>query len=61
MNLIQDLGDLGVALVFWRAEFGLQSMKYSEEGCKVRINNQLDCLIAKMLNIIIIDDAVRSR
>lgn len=43
LNLIQDLGDLGAAPVFWRAEFDLQSMKYSEEGCKVRINNELGC------------------
>lgn len=34
-------------------------MKYLEEGCKVRINNQLHCLIVKMFNII--DDAGKSR
>lgn len=61
LNLIQGLGDLGVALVSWRAEFDLQSMRYLEEGCKVRINNQLRCLLVKMFNIIIIDDAGKSR
>lgn len=46
-NLIQGLGDLGVALVSWRAELGLQSVKFLEEGSKVSFNNQLHCLIVK--------------
>lgn len=58
LNLIHDLEVLGVALVSWRVEFDLQSMKYLEERCQVRINNQLHCLIVKMLNIILIDGAV---
>lgn len=33
-------------------------MKYLEEGCLVRINNQLHCLIVKMCNIMIIIGAV---
>lgn len=47
--------------VSWIAEFDLQSMKYLEEVCKVKINNQLHCVIVKTVNIIVIDGAGKSR